>query len=175
MTNLGEVSHYLDMEVDVEVGKQISLLQTAYLKKILGCFQMINCKPVSVPMNPGVANSLLLSNQQANRAIIKWYQSAIGSFMWPAVHTQPDIAYSVGVFSRYCANPGPIHCNFVTQIFRYLAGTLELDITFKSDATDSIDPANGVELVAVIVPDFRFWGEIIIYHKKQALEEATRH
>ena len=81
MTNLGEVSHYLGMEVDVEVEKQISLRQTAYLKKILGRFQMTDCKPVSIPINPGVANSLFLSNQQANRATIKWYQSAIGSFI----------------------------------------------------------------------------------------------
>lgn len=58
MTNLGETSHYVDMEVNVEVGKKISLRQTTYLKKILGHFQIIDCKPASVPMNPGIANSL---------------------------------------------------------------------------------------------------------------------
>ncbi len=58
--------------------------------------------------------------------------------MWPLVHTRPDISYSVGVLSRYCANPGLIHCNFVIQIFRYLAGTLDLGITFESDTTDEL-------------------------------------
>ena len=138
MTNLGEVSHYLGMEVDVEVGKQISLRQTVYLKKMLERFQMTDCKPVSVPMNPGVANSLLPSDQQADRATIKWYQSAIGSLIWPAVHTRPDISYSTGVFSRYYVNLSPINCNLVTQIFRYSAGALELGITFRSDATDEL-------------------------------------
>ncbi len=138
MTILGEVSHYLGMEVDVEVGKQISLRQTVYLKKILKRFQMTDCKTVSVPMNPGVANSLIPSDQQADRATIKCYQSAISSLMWPAVHTRLNISYSVRVLSRYCANPGPIHCNLVTQIFRYLAGTLELGMIFKSDATDEL-------------------------------------
>ena len=138
MTNLGEISHYLGMEVDVEVGKKISLRQTTYLRKILERFQMADCKPASVPMNPGVANSLLPSDNQADRATIKWYQSAIGSLMWPAVHTRPDISYSVGVLSRYCANPGPIHCNLVIQIFRYLAGTLDFGITFRSDSTDEL-------------------------------------
>ena len=56
--------------------------------------------------------------------------------MWPAVHTRPDISYSVGVLSRYCANPDPVHCNLVTQIFRYLARTL--GIKFRSDATDEL-------------------------------------
>ena len=40
MTNLGEVSYYLDMEIDIKVGKQISLWQTAHLKKILERYQM---------------------------------------------------------------------------------------------------------------------------------------
>ncbi len=58
--------------------------------------------------------------------------------MSPAVYTRPDISYSVGVLSRYSTNPGPIHCNLVTQIFRYLAGTLKLGITFRSDTTDGL-------------------------------------
>ena len=58
--------------------------------------------------------------------------------MWPDVHTRPEISYSVGILSRYCANPGPIHCNLVVQIFWYLAGTLKLGITFRSDATDEL-------------------------------------
>lgn len=77
-----------------------------------------------------MANFLLPSERQADRATIKWYQSTIGSFMWPDVYTHPDIAYSVGVLTRYCANLGPIHCNLVVQICRYLAGILELSITF---------------------------------------------
>lgn len=138
MTNLGEIFHYLSTEVDVEAGKEISLRQTTYLRKILERFQMANCKPASIPMNPGVANSLLPSEQQADQAIIKWYQSAIGSLIRPAVHTRPDISYSVGVLSRYCANPGPIHCNLVIHIFRYLAGTLGLGITFRSESADEL-------------------------------------
>ncbi len=58
--------------------------------------------------------------------------------MWTTVNTRTDISYSVGVLSQYCANPGPIHCNLVLQIFRYLAGTLELGITFKSNVTDEL-------------------------------------
>ncbi len=118
------------MEVNVEAGKQISLRQTAYLKKILGCFQMIDCKPLPSPINVGVANSVLQSDQQADQATIKLYQSPIGSLIWSVVDTQSHISYSVKVLSRYCANLGFIYCNLVIQIFQYLAGILELGITF---------------------------------------------
>ena len=99
---------------------------------------MTDCKPSSIPMNPGVANSPLFSEHQAYRATIQWYQSAIGFLMRPSVHTPPDISYSIGVLSRYCANPGPILFNLVMRIFRYLAGTLELGVIFKSNVTDEL-------------------------------------
>ncbi len=76
ITNLGEISHYLDMEVDIET-ERISLRQTTYIKKILERFQMTDCKPSSILMNPGMANSLFPSKHQADRTTIKWYQSAI--------------------------------------------------------------------------------------------------
>lgn len=63
MINLGEVSYYLGMEIDIEVGKKVFLWQTIYLMKILGRFQMINCKLASIPINPDVANSFLPSEQ----------------------------------------------------------------------------------------------------------------
>ncbi len=60
---------------------------------------MTECKPASIPMDPRVANSLLSYNGNTDKETIKWYQSAIGSLMWPAVHTRPDIAYLVRVLS----------------------------------------------------------------------------
>ncbi len=73
MTDLGEISHYLGMEVDVEIGKKISLQQTTYLMKILKRFLMSDCKPVSIPINQRVANSSILSESQADKITIKWY------------------------------------------------------------------------------------------------------
>ncbi len=58
--------------------------------------------------------------------------------MWPAVYTRPDISYSVGVLSRYFTNLSTTYYNLLIQIFRYLAGTLEVGITFKSDSTDEL-------------------------------------
>lgn len=47
MTDLGEVSHYLDMAVDVDKEmSEITLSQTAYLKKVLNRFNMQDCRPV---------------------------------------------------------------------------------------------------------------------------------
>ena len=138
MTNLGDVSHYLGMEVDVEVRKTIKVTQVTYMKKVLKRFGMQDCRPASIPMDPGVASSLLPYDQEAGHDSIVWYQSAIGSLIWPAVHTRPDISYAVGVLSRYCSNPGPTHIELVKQIFRYISGTIEIGLTFRADSPDEL-------------------------------------
>ena len=107
MTDLGDVSHYLGMEVDVDLNEKIiTLRQTTYLKKILGRYGMSDCRPAKIPISPGVANSLTANENQAEKDTVAWYQSAVGALMWPALHSRPDLAYSVGVLSRIAATPG---------------------------------------------------------------------
>ena len=135
MTDLGDVSHYLGMEVDVDLNKKtISLRQSTYLKKILGRYGMSNCKPAKIPISPGVANSLTPYEDQAEKSTVAWYQSAVGALMWPAMHARPDLAYSVGVLSRFCNNPGPVHVELVKHVLRYVSGTLDLGLKFDGEA-----------------------------------------
>ena len=58
MTDFGDISHYVGMEIDYILGDRISLCQSTYLKKGFDYYDMIVCKPASLFMNSGVANSL---------------------------------------------------------------------------------------------------------------------
>ena len=51
------------------------------------------------------------------------YASAMGSLMYAMVCTRPDIAYVVGVVSRFLSNPSKEHWVAVKWILRYLRGT----------------------------------------------------
>ncbi len=74
MTDLGDVSHYLGMEVDVNLGKRtINLRQSTYLKKILERYGTSDCKPAKIPISPGVANSLIGYENQAEKGTVAWY------------------------------------------------------------------------------------------------------
>ncbi len=74
---------------------EITLGQTTYLKKILQRFQMQDCKPIFNPMELEIGNLLLPSTKEADKKTVTWYQSIIGSLIWPAIHTRPDLAYSL--------------------------------------------------------------------------------
>jgi hypothetical protein len=58
------------------------------------------------------------------------YAPAVGSLMYAMVTTRPDIAYAVGIVSRFMHNPGRPHWNVVKHVFRYLVGTQDYDIKF---------------------------------------------
>ena len=61
------------------------------------------------------------------------YREAVGSLMYLAIATRPDISYAVGVLSRFSTNPGPAHWKAVKHLFRYLQGTKDLKLTYSPD------------------------------------------
>jgi hypothetical protein len=68
---------------------------------------------------------------QATPEEIEGYQSIIGTLMWVACQTRPDIVYAVGKCSRYSANSTPDHDLAVKQIIRYLAETAQLRLRYE--------------------------------------------
>ena len=50
--------------------------------------------------------------------------------MYAMLKTRPDLAFAVFVVSRYASNPNESHWSAVKRIFRYIKGTLDLQLTF---------------------------------------------
>jgi len=61
------------------------------------------------------------------------YINAVGSLMYLATMTHPDIAYTVGVLARFNSNPGMAHWKAVKHLFRYLKGTLDMKLEYGPD------------------------------------------
>ena len=74
---------------------------------------MSNAKPIGSPL---AGHFKLCSEQSPSRDEEKEkmqkipYASAVGSLMYAMVCTRPDIAYVVGVTSRFLTNPSKVHC-----------------------------------------------------------------
>ncbi|KAI1002210.1 hypothetical protein K3495_g5994 [Podosphaera aphanis] len=58
------------------------------------------------------------------------YRAAIGSLMFAAVATWPDIAYTTNVLAQFNGIPSQKHWNGVKNIFRYLRGTTSRGILY---------------------------------------------
>jgi hypothetical protein len=70
MTNLRQLSHYLEMKITIIFDKLV-LTQSIYLKKILKQFEMNEFKPVSISMKSEMINSLMPAIDETDQATIK--------------------------------------------------------------------------------------------------------
>jgi hypothetical protein len=66
------------------------------------------------------------------------YISVVGSLMYLALTTRPDIAYAAGVLARFNSNPGLVHWQAVKHVLRYLKGTMDFKLVYKP--SDSSEP-----------------------------------
>jgi hypothetical protein len=126
MSDLGLLSYYLGIQVTQKEGV-ITLCQSSYTQKILEQAGMKGCNPCHVPME----NRLRLTKNDKSPSVDKTkYRSVIGSLRY-LVNTRPDIAYSVGIVSRYMEDPRGSHWAAVKQILRYLARTVNYGCIYK--------------------------------------------
>ena len=64
------------------------------------------------------------------------YRQLVGSLMYLANGTRPDLAHALNSVARFCANPGRAHWNALKWILRYLVGTKDLCIRYGKKVPD---------------------------------------
>lgn len=126
MSDLGMLHYFLDLEVKQEVDG-IFLSQRKYATDLLKRFNMVNCNVATTPMN---INEKLCRDDGFEMANATYFRSLVGGLNYLS-HTRPDIAFSVGVVSRFMHNPNKLHLGAANRILRYIAGTLEHRIWYS--------------------------------------------
>lgn len=119
---------FLGMEIDRLNDGSIFIHQTAYARKIIKKFQMDDCNSVGVPSD---TNQRLTQHDDSESSNYP-YRQLIGSLLYLANGTRPDISYAIGVASRYLENPSISHVNAAKRILKYIKGTMSYGILYGS-------------------------------------------
>ena len=140
LTDLGPLHWLLGIKITRDrAAHTISLSQSSYLDSILTRFSFANAKAYGSPMVPGADYSKKdapTTADEAARMKRTPYRQAIGSLMYAAIATRPDITFAVSSLSRFLNDPGDAHWEAVKRIFRYLIGTKDLKLTFGGERHD---------------------------------------
>lgn len=110
MKDLGAVKRILGMDVHRDIQKgELTLSQCGYLNKVSKFFNMKQAKTVNTPV--GAHFRLLSVKDQDEKIEVVYmknipYSSAVGSLMYVMVSTRPDLAYGVGLVSRFMNSLG---------------------------------------------------------------------
>ena len=127
--DLGDVSLILGLKVERDRAQgTLTISQSHYIQDLISKFRLQDAKPISTPV--GDRNTLITGTPNEPQADQALYQQAIGSLMWVAKGTRPDIMYAVGQLSQHCSSPTVRHWNSVLRVLRYLKGTIEYSIQY---------------------------------------------
>jgi hypothetical protein len=128
MKELAELKHFLGLKVE-KIQEGIFLCQHKNAKDLLEIYGMLECKPLTTPMEP---NAKLRVGEGNDLVDIRMYRQMVSSLIYLTL-TRPDITYVVGVASRHMQNPKKPHLEAVKKILRYVKGTLDYGILYHKD------------------------------------------
>jgi hypothetical protein len=143
MKGLGEAHYCLGIRIQRDrKNGVITLDQQKYIEQVLARFNMSGCNGVCTPMDPNqdlFNDELLPATQKEQEEANSYpYQEAIGSIMYAAQGTRPDITFAVGALSRFNNSHGKAHWNAVKRILRYLRHTVNRKLTYRKDSADEL-------------------------------------
>lgn len=107
--------------------------QSRYVKKILQVFRMGEAKPVSTLIGAQFKLAALEERELGlSSSDVEYpYANAVGSIMYAMISSRPDLAFGVGLVSRYMSNPRKDHWEAVKWMLRYLVRTQDTGLVFK--------------------------------------------
>lgn len=172
---LGFPERFLGIDIHINKNRVISLSQEKFLEEVLNNFDMQESHPVKNPILRNVDYSKLIKNQTNFP-----FKRALGSLMWLANYTRPDITYATHYLARFQSNPTEEHWIMMKRIFRYLNGTRNSGITFDKrnetvieayvDSSYKDDPNTKKSTTGYLI---RYHGNIISW--KSRLQHSMAH
>jgi len=96
---------------------------------------MMSCNSTKIPMEVRLK---LSKNSESQPVESHKYRSIVGSLRY-LLHTRPDLAFSVGIVSRFMESPKEEHMAAVKQILRYLKGSTGVGFTYRKSPVRNVN------------------------------------
>ena len=128
ISNLGSKIIGCEVKHDWDEG-MMAVTQSQYINVLLSRFGMKGCKMVETPLNPG-ARLQQRDTDDPDIILCKQYSALIGSLLYVACGSRPDISFTVQMLSQFSLNPSKQHLTAAKRVLRYLKRTVDMGITY---------------------------------------------
>lgn len=145
ITDLGDCRWMLGMEIRRDRAKGImTISQQAYTERVLKQFDLLECRPRSLPMAHNGELELTPRDGTPVKPLDakgkQLYQSIVGSILYAACLTRMDLSHTTAKLAQFCAAPAEHHMLAAKHALRYLAGTRTLGLVFRRSGNKIINP-----------------------------------
>jgi hypothetical protein len=111
--------------------RELQICQHHYINTILSKFKMEDCNPTSTPFPAGF-KAIIATDSEHQEAEGLPYPQLAGSLLYLATISRPDIAQAATTLCRFIGKWNKVHFAAAKHLLRYLKGTIDLSLTFRS-------------------------------------------
>lgn len=129
-----DLNYFLGLQIGTNDDGSICMHQEGYARKVLNKFKMDDCNPVHVPFDPNTMVKFSDHTQEVMPARNVPYRELIGSLMYLAIATRPDISFALSYLSQHLENPSVAHWNALKRMLKYIKGTSNYGIKFNANS-----------------------------------------
>ena len=134
----GEVADLLNIEI-VRGEHHVLLRQTSYIEKLAAAW-LANGPPSHIQMNstphtdelPSQVLDAALCEDERDPELVRNYQSLVGSLLYAATNTRPDVAYAVGMLCRAMSRPTPDLYEAALRVLAYLCRHKHIGLRYEA-------------------------------------------
>jgi hypothetical protein len=127
--DIDPAKYFLGLEIVLGRDGSVWVGQTRFVRELLDAYGMSECKPVRTPMAVG-AHMSKDEGESLDEDVP--YGELVGSLLYLTTNKQPDLAFTMGVLSRFVSAPRESHWGAAKRVLRYLPGTVNLGIRYDA-------------------------------------------
>jgi hypothetical protein len=134
--DMGPIHYFLGVRALQSEDHSIWIGQEKYVDNLLEKLEMDGAKPVSTPMDAGCKPQK--TTEDCEKCDSSVYRSVIGSLLYLAVATRPDISQAVSKLAQYSSAPSTSHWAMVKRVLRYVKGTKKLGLLYTASGSATL-------------------------------------
>ncbi|CAI7796342.1 unnamed protein product [Closterium sp. NIES-54] len=132
---LGEVKYYLGMHVERDLDHRwLKLHQEKFIKELGEMYGIENKCKVATPLPAEFKLVKAAEDEGVEADEQQQFQSLVGSLLYAAVHTRPDISFSVGQLARVLQNPSEEQVDAAERVVKYLNSHPSIGVQYSASA-----------------------------------------
>ena len=133
MSMVDELTYFLGLQVK-QTDSGIYINRAKYTRNLVKRFGLDKAAHARTPMT---ANAKLTNDPSGEFVDITLHRSMIGCLLYLTA-SRPDIAFSVGVCSRFQSNSKVSHLNAIKRIIKYVGGTCDYGLFYSKESNLSL-------------------------------------
>jgi len=120
-----KTGRFVGLVLDWQKDGSLLINQSGQILEMLDRFGMADAAPSREPMQ-SIPTKRGVDEERCDEP----FRSFVGSAMYIATHSRPDISFAVGALSRQMSDPAMRHWKDVKLVLRYLRGTADLNLKY---------------------------------------------